>query len=142
MATNSFAFAIAPFIPALPSVKTTLAPYAFNKLRRSTLIVSGIVMIALYPLAAATDAIPIPVFPLVGSINVAPGLINPFFSASSIIFFAIRSFTLPAGLKNSTFATTLASKPSFSSICVNSTNGVFPIKSEIALYTVIFFSSY
>ena len=33
-------------------------------------------MIALYPLAAATEAIPIPVFPLVGSINVAPGLIS------------------------------------------------------------------
>ena len=67
-------------------------------------MVSGITMMILYPLAAATEASPIPVFPDVGSIIVAPGFNAPYFSASSIIFFAILSFTLPAGLKYSSFA--------------------------------------
>ena len=51
----------------------------------STLIVSGIVITTLYPFAAAIAAIPIPVFPDVGSISVAPGLISPLSSKSKII---------------------------------------------------------
>ena len=46
-----------------------------------------------------------PVFPLVGSINVSPGLIRPDFSASSIIRLPIRSLTEPPALKNSHLAT-------------------------------------
>ena len=46
-------------------------------------MVSGSVRIALYPLAAATIASPIPVFPEVGSIMVAHGFRIPFSSASS-----------------------------------------------------------
>ena len=50
-----------------------------------------------------------PVLPLVGSMIVAPGFSSPFCSASSSIALAMRSFTLPAGLKYSTLATTVAS---------------------------------
>ena len=82
----------------------------------STLMVSGITMIALYPFAVAIDASPIPVFPDVGSMIVAPGFNVPFLSASSIISFAILSFTLPAGLKYSNFARIFAFKPSFFSM--------------------------
>ena len=83
-------------------------------MRLSTLIVSGKVRIALYPFAAATLAMPIPVFPEVGSIIVAPGLSTPLFSASSIILSAILSFTLPAGFKYSSLARiTAPSSPDF-----------------------------
>ncbi len=40
---SSSALAIAPFMPAAPGVSTSSAPYARSRLRRSTLIVSGIV---------------------------------------------------------------------------------------------------
>jgi hypothetical protein len=39
--------AIAPFIPSAPGVRTNSAPRARSKVRRSTLIVSGIVRISL-----------------------------------------------------------------------------------------------
>ena len=100
--------AMAPFIPPAPGVRTSSAPRAFSKLRRSVLIVSGMVRTSLYPLAAATNASPTPVFPLVGSIIVAPGFNKPFASASSIMASATRSFTLPAGLKYSNLAITRA----------------------------------
>ena len=102
--SNSSALAIAPFMPLAPSVSTNSAPYAFRRLRRSTLMVSGRVRMVLYPLAAATLARPIPVLPEVGSMMVEPSFKIPFFSASSIIASAILSLTLPAGLKYSSFA--------------------------------------
>lgn len=46
-----------------------------------------------------------PVFPDVGSMMTSPGFRIPCFSASSIILKAMRSFTLPPGLKNSHFTT-------------------------------------
>ena len=101
---SSSAFAIAPFIPLAPSVRTTSAPYAFTRFLLSMLMVSGIVKITRYPLAVPTAAKPIPVLPLVGSIITEPSFNWPFASASSIIAFATRSFTLPAGLKYSSFA--------------------------------------
>ena len=58
--------------------------------------------------AAAMDASPIPVFPDVGSMITEPSFRSPLLSASSIMLFAIRSFTLPAGLKYSSFARTVA----------------------------------
>ena len=64
---NSSALLIAPFIPSLPGVRTICAPSAETILRRSTLMVSGIVKIRCKPFAAVTNARPIPVFPLVGS---------------------------------------------------------------------------
>ena len=66
------------------------------------------------PLDAATDASPIPVFPEVGSMITEPGFKTPLASASSIIAFPTRSFTLPAGLKYSSFSKILAFNPSFS----------------------------
>ena len=42
-------------------------------------MVSGITMMTRYPLAFATEARPIPVFPLVGSIIVAPGFKIPLY---------------------------------------------------------------
>ena len=68
------------------------------------LMVSGMVKISLYPLTAATMAKPIPVLPLVGSMRVAPGLIMPCFSASTIMLRQMRSLTLPPGLRASSFA--------------------------------------
>ena len=59
---------------------------------------------ALYPLAVATQPIPIPVFPDVGSIIVEPGFNIPLSSASSIMASATLSLTEPAGLKYSSFA--------------------------------------
>ena len=102
-------------------------------LRLSTLIVSGMVRMILYPLDAAMAARPIPVFPEVGSIIVDPFFNAPVFSASSIIALAIRSFTLPAGLKYSSFSSTVASSPSARSIFSASRRGVFPIRSKMLL---------
>ena len=42
---SSFALAIEPAMPAMPSVSTISAPRAFSRLRRSILIVSGMVSI-------------------------------------------------------------------------------------------------
>ena len=130
---NSSAFAIAPFIPLVPSVSTISAPYAFKMLRRSTLMVSGIVRIARYPFAAAIAASPIPVFPEVGSMITEPSFNRPFSSASSIIAFAIRSLTLPAGLKYSSFARIVAFASYFFSMFATSTSGVFPISPNVPL---------
>ena len=124
---SSSAFAIAPFMPFAPSVSTSSAPYAFISCLRSTDIVSGITMIILYPLAAATAASPMPVLPEVGSMMTESGVSFPLFSASSIIAFAILSLTEPAGLKYSSFASSVALSPCSFSICVSSRSGVLPI---------------
>ncbi len=88
------------------------------------------VSMILYPFDAATAARPMPVLPLVGSIMTAPGFNTPLCSASSIIAFAILSFTLPAGLKYSSFASILAFAPSFSANLLSSAMGVLPTKSK------------
>ena len=121
-------------MPFAPSVRTSSAPYDFRMLRRSTLMVSGIVRMIRYPFAAAIAARPIPVLPDVGSIMTEPSFNRPFSSASSIIAFAIRSFTLPAGLKYSSFTRTVASSPSSFSMFATSTSGVFPISPNVPLY--------
>ena len=99
--TSSPARAIAPGIPLGPGVKTISAPSIFNNTRRSTDIVSGIVKIKRYPLAAQINARAIPVFPEVGSITMLSLLSFPSRSAASIIARPILSFTLASGLKNS-----------------------------------------
>ena len=54
-----------------------------------------------------------PVLPLVGSIStVLPGVIFPSRSAASIMANPMRSFTLLAGLRLSSLATTVAVAPS------------------------------
>ena len=96
-------------------------------------MVSGMVIIALYPFAAATAARPIPVLPLVGSIIVALGFKMPFSSASFIICFATLSLTLPAGLKYSSLAridaSRLFSDAKFEALII----GVLPISSVTLL---------
>ena len=130
---SSSAFAIAPFIPFAPSVRTISAPYAFRIFLLSTLIVSGMVRMILYPFAAAIDARPIPVFPDVGSMITEPSFKSPFSSASSIMAFATRSFTLPAGLRYSSLTRIVASSPSSFSRFTGSTSGVFPISPKVPL---------
>ena len=68
-----------------------------------------------------------PVLPDVGSMMTLPGFSAPAASASSIIPFAIRSFTEPAGLKYSSLARIRAFSPSFFSMWVSSSSGVWPI---------------
>ena len=53
-----------------------------------------------------------PVLPLVGSRMMVSGPIRPACSAASIMATPMRSLTLLAGLKNSSFATTAAAAPS------------------------------
>src|SRR5665213_1851934 len=67
----------------------------------------------------------IPVLPLVGSTTVVPAVSKPACSAASIIDTAMRSFTLPAGLKNSSLAATRAPAPSVT--CRRPTSGVPPM---------------
>ena len=87
---------------------TTSAPKDFKRLIFSLLTLSGITKIARYPFTEATSASPIPVFPDVASTMVPPGFKSPFASASWTIATAIRSLTEPPGLKDSTFASTVA----------------------------------
>ena len=68
-----------------------------------------------------------PVLPEVGSMMTLPSFSRPLASAASIMALAIRSLTLPAGLKYSSLASTLAFRPNFFSIWVSSSRGVLPI---------------
>ena len=58
---------------------------------------------------------------------VAPGFNRPRASASSIIALAMRSFTLPAGLKYSSLASSFACSLSAASMWESSSSGVPPI---------------
>src|SRR5215813_3948720 len=80
-------------------------------------------------------ASPIPVLPLVGSTIVPPGLSAPVRSASSIIASAMRSFTLPPGLRDSTLATT-AAPPGLGSLR-RRTRGVPPMSSSTESWIVM-----
>lgn len=62
------------------------------------------------PRAAATADRPMPVLPEVGSMITESECSSPLASASSSIALAMRSLTLPAGLKYSSLATTVACK--------------------------------
>ncbi len=72
-----------------------------------------------------------PVLPLVGSTRTVSLLMTPAFSADSIIEKPMRSFTLWAGLKNSSLATTSAPSPSVTRF--RRTSGVLPIRSVTLL---------
>jgi hypothetical protein len=67
------------------------------------------------------------VLPLVGSTIVPPGRSRPVFSASSTMRSAMRSLTLPPGLKYSTLARIVASMPALT--LRSRTSGVLPISS-------------
>lgn len=112
-------------------VRMISAPNARSTSTFSFDIFSGSVMIMRYPRTAAVNAIPIPVFPLVGSISVSPGLMRPLFSASRIMRLPIRSFTLPPALKYSHLASISHSMPSAFGIAFRRTSGVLPMKSRI-----------
>ena len=75
-----------------------------------------------------------PVLPEVGSIITEPGFNTPLFSASSIIAFAILSFTEPEGLKYSSFANIFALSERAFSTPLSSSNGVEPISSSADVY--------
>src|SRR5437899_3468237 len=93
----------------------------------------------LYPLTTATIARPIPVLPEVPSMIVPPGLSSPAFSASSIIFTAMRSLIELPGLNVSIFASTVASiSPRV--IRLMRTIGVSPIASRI-VSQIFFFTT-
>jgi len=62
-------------------------------LRRSTVMVSGMVKMQRRPSAAAVKAMPIPVLPLVGSTITFPGRSSPRSIAASNIATPIRSLT-------------------------------------------------
>ena len=97
--------------------------------RRSLLMFSGISKIMRYPRIAATMANAMPVFPLVASIKVSPGLISPRASARKTILCAGRSLTDPAGLWLSSFASSVL-WPESGRRC-SRTNGVDPMVSSI-----------
>ena len=122
---SSSAVAMAPGMPSAPGVRMSSAPYARSSMRRSRLIVSGIVSTQRYPRAAHTIARAMPVFPLVGSRMIVSGLIRPACSAASIMDTPMRSFTLPAGLKDSSLAATSATAPAVTRR--SRTSGVCPI---------------
>ncbi len=88
----------APFMPSGPGVRTISAPNARISARRSTLIVSGIVMTTRYPRAAPTRASAMPVLPDDPSTMVPPACSSPDSSAASMIATPRRSFTLDPGL--------------------------------------------
>src|SRR5467141_4123417 len=96
---SSTVLVIMPTARSAAGVTITFAPRNRISFRRSTLNGSAIVTTSGYPLAAQTIARPIPVFPLVASITVWPGLRSPDLSAASITPRANRSFTEPRGLK-------------------------------------------
>ena len=122
---------MAPFMPSLAGVNTNSAPNIRNRARRSRLIDSGMVSVKEYPLAAATKARAMPVFPLVGSMIRVPFFNVPAFSAVSIIARPMRSFTLESGLKNSSFNRIVACpggtiRLSFTSGVLNVVSMMFP----------------
>ena len=94
--------------------------------RRSLDMVSGMVMMTLYPRAAPTMARPTPVFPEVASTMVPPGLRSPEASAARTMDRAMRSLTEAAGSKASTLARTVAGAPSVTRLM--RTRGVLPTR--------------
>src|SRR3984885_5618136 len=128
---SSTALLIMPTARSAAGVTMTFAPRNRISLRRSTLNGSAMVTTSGYPLAAQTMASPIPVFPLVASITVWPGLSSPDFSAASITPSANRSFTEPRGLKASIFTKRFTPCGAKRLIC---TAGVLPIVSRTFWY--------
>ena len=112
---------------------TTSAPYARSRSIFSFDILSGITAITRYPFRAAAMASPVPVFPLVGSTIVPPGLSSPSRSAASTSAIAARSLMEPPGLSASTFATSCGVR-SFPSR-ERRTSGVWPTASRIESFT-------
>src|ERR1035437_2220039 len=128
---SSMVLLIMPIPRSAAGVIMTFAPRNRMSLRRSTLNGSAMVITSGYPLAAQTMARPIPVFPLVASMTVWPGLSSPDCSAASMTPSANRSFTEPSGLKASIF--TKRFTPCGAKRLIRTT-GVLPIVSTILWY--------
>ena len=139
-------------MPISPRVKTSSAPNARRRTRLSIDIVSGMVRMSRYPLEAAMNASPMPVFPDVASTSVVrPGLMVPSISAWSSIRLAIRSFTLPHGLSPSSlhairalqsleilFRYTIGVPPTSSDACGTSFSGkLVAAKTEVAAAVLV-----
>ena len=80
-----------------------------------------------------------PVLPLVGSRMIVSGPMCPACSAASIMATPMRSLTLAAGLKDSSFATTSAPAPSVTRC--SRTSGVFPTSCVMSSATLMALSS-
>ena len=80
--------------------------------------------------------------PLVGSIITAPGLSAPLASASSIIAFAILSFTLPAGVEVFELCVNVCGKLVQSCELLSFNMGVPPIRSVILSNVLIVIFSF
>ena len=131
--TNSSAFAAAPSMPPSLEVFIISPPKAFMSICFSGENLSGTTKIVLYPFSSAANASPSPVFPAVGAtITLRPGIISPFSSASRSMYIPVRSFTLPDGFHNSSFAKSLTPSGRARSL-VSSTRGVLPTRSCIDL---------
>src|SRR3990172_7630272 len=120
---------MASFVLVAFSAYTTSAPKARRSASRSGVTLSGRTQRSRYPLARATIARLIPVFPLVGSRIVLSGVSSPSFSAALTMYRAMRSFTLPVGLWPSSLAYTAT--PGFGLRCRRRTSGVLPMVSRI-----------
>ena len=96
---------------------------------RSTLMESGMTMTALYPITAASAAMPMPVLPLVGSIIMPPGARRPSASAARIMDSAALSFALPVGFVRSSLAASLTPGAKRARLM----SGVEPMSSVISL---------
>uniref|UniRef100_A0A7C9AYQ6 Uncharacterized protein n=1 Tax=Opuntia streptacantha TaxID=393608 RepID=A0A7C9AYQ6_OPUST len=105
------------------------APNALIVTLLSKLVYDGMVSTILYPFKADMKAMLIPILPDVGSIStVFPGVMSPFFSASSIIAIAGLSLTLAVGCIISCLTAIYAPHPSL--ILFRKTRGVLPISWE------------
>lgn len=121
----------APSIPLSPSLRMILAPMALRICRLSMVMFSGMTRKRLYPLTRQTMAKPMPVLPLVGSMTILFLLSCPVFSASSIMYLAMRSLTEPPMLNFSIF--TYISMFGFLFSWFICTIGVLPINSKMFL---------
>ena len=129
--TSSLARSTAPAMPLDAGVNSVSAPSSPSILRRSTVMLSGMVRIRRYPLAAQTNARAMPVLPDVGSTRTAPGPMRPSASAASIMARPMRSLTEARGLKNSHLPTMSAAQPASAASLLRRTSGVAPMVSRM-----------
>src|SRR5579871_3210455 len=121
---------MAPSDPWSGSVQSTVAPYAFRMRLRSDDTLVGIASRTGNPSAAPSIANAIPVFPLVASSSVLPGVSRPRALASRTMLAAARSFTLPPGLVHSALASRVIPSTSRTGRS-RRIIGVFPMRSGI-----------
>src|SRR5437763_5033072 len=114
------------------SVSSTSAPYAFRSARRRGLAFSGMTSLHGTPSGAESIAYAIPVLPLVASRSPRPRGSRPRAIASRRMKSAARSFTLPPGLRDSSFASTRTPRARSGLRRSISTSGVSPTRRQSA----------